>query len=225
MIRNLLNDESLLYFLRIKIINLSNWNSETEIMRSLLFTTFLTALLALFFACQPGTPGGGGSSTNGSPTEAYKQLYAAVKSKDVEKIKATMSKNTQAFAQMVASRQNSPIEKVFENGFTATTFADSLPEIRDERINGEFGAVEVWNAKDKRWEDLGFVYEDGSWKLAIGEMFGGTFKSPGVGRAIKEQEAANLLSNNMVPANVGNVNMNGNVKMIIPKERPETNTK
>jgi hypothetical protein len=54
-------------------------------------------------------------------------------------------------------------------------------------------------------------------------MFGGTFKSPGPGRAIKEQEAANVLSNNMVPALPANAN-NANIKMIIPKERPETNT-
>lgn len=194
-------------------------------MRSLLLTALLTALLAVMFACQPATSNNtatsGGSTTTGSPTEAYKQLYAAVKSKDVEKIKAVMTKKTQEFAQMVAARQNSPIEKVFENGFTATTFADSLPEIRDERINGEYGAVEVWNGKDKRWEDLGFIYEDGSWKLAIGEMFGGTFKSPGPGRSFKEQEAANLLSNNMVPVNTVNTNSNANVKIIIPKERPE----
>lgn len=197
-------------------------------MRSLLLTALLTALLASMFACQPDTTGGGGGgggTTSGSPTEAYKQLYAAVKSKDTEKIKAVMSKNTQAFAQMAAGRQNSPIEKVFENGFTATTFADSLPEIRDERISGEYGSVEVWNAKDKTWEDLGFIYEDGGWKLAIGEMFGGTFKSPGAGRAIKEKEAANALSNNMVPVMPANGNRNSNVKMIIPKERPQTNTK
>ncbi|HEX6125486.1 MAG TPA: hypothetical protein VFZ23_08970 [Pyrinomonadaceae bacterium] len=192
-------------------------------MRSLLLTAFLTALLCSVLACQPGTTSG----TVGSPTEAYKQLYAAVKSKDVEKIKAVMSKKTHDFAQMVAGRQNQPVEKVFENGFTATTFAESLPEIRDERISGEFGAVEVWNAKDKRWEDLGFVYEDGGWKLAIGEMFGGTFKSPGKGRAIKEQEAANLANNNLVngmPANV-NINTNANIQVIVPKERPETNKK
>jgi hypothetical protein len=200
-------------------------------MRSLLLTSLLTALLAIILACQPGATGnsnsGGGAAagTNGSPTEAYKQLYAAVKSKDIEKIKATMSKSTQAFAQMVAARQNSPIEKVFENGFTATTFADSLPEIRDERVKGEYGAVEVWNEKDKRWEDLGFIYEDGAWKLAIGEMFGGKFQSPGVGRAIKEQEAANALNgNNMINALPSNVN-NSNVKMIIPKERPEPTKK
>src|SRR5687767_1162206 len=112
-------------------------------MRSLLLTALLTALLGAMLACQTGT-GIGGSSVpaSGSPTEAYKQLYAAVKAKDTERIKATMSKNTQAFAQMVASRQNSPIEKVFENGFTATTFSETLPEIRDERISGQYGAVE-----------------------------------------------------------------------------------
>jgi hypothetical protein len=137
-----------------------------------------------------------------------------------------MSKKTHEFAAMVSARQNNPIEKVFENGFTATTFAETLPEIRDERVSGDFGAVEVWNAKDKRWEDLGFVYEDGSWKLAIGEMFGGTFKSPGKGRAIKEQEAANLMNgNNLVPVMPDNANTNANVKVIVPKERPEPNSK
>jgi hypothetical protein len=201
-------------------------------MRSILVSALLTALLAAMFACQPAAPGNTATNTagcsivpTGSPTEAYKQLYAAVKSKDTEKIKAVMTKKTQEFAQMVAARQNTPLEKVFENGFTATTFAESLPEIRDERVNCEYGAVEVRNSKDNRWEDLGFIYEDGAWKLAIGEMFGGTFKSPGVGRAIKEQEAANLLSNNMVPVNPGNANMNSNVKIIIPKERPEPTKK
>lgn len=189
-------------------------------MRSLFFTALLTVLLAFALSCENLKSGGASSS----PTEAYKALYAAVKSKDTERIKGMMSKKTHEFAQMVAARQNQPIEKVFENGFTATTFADSLPEIRDERVGGEFGAVEVWNGKDKRWEDLGFVLEDGGWKLAIGEMFGGSFKSPGKGRAIKEQEAANLLSNNMVPLTNANAN-NTNVKVIVPKERPLANSK
>lgn len=195
-------------------------------MRSLLFTALLTAFLSFFLACgnTPTNTSTGASVTNGSPTEAYKQLYAAVKSKDTERIKSVMSKKTQQFAEMIAARQNDPIEKVFENGFTATTFAESLPEIRDERVKDQFGAVEVYNSKDKRWEDLGFVYEDGAWKLAIGEMFGGTFQSPGKGRAIKEQEAANVMNgNNMVPVNPTNPTTanNSNVKVIVPKEIPQ----
>jgi hypothetical protein len=83
----------------------------------------------------------------------------------------------------------------------------------------------VWNAKDKRWEDLAFVFEDGAWRLAIGEIFAGTFTSPGKGRAIKEQEAANAMSNNLVPVMPANGNSNTNVQVIVPKERQEANTK
>ena len=182
-------------------------------MRSLLLTSLLTALLGIILACQPGATGnsnsGGGAAagTNGSPTEAYKQLYAAVKSKDIEKIKATMSKSTQAFAQMVAARQNSPIEKVFENGFTGTTFAPTLPDIRDERVNCNMGAVEVWNAKEQKWEDLPFMIEDGQWKLAIGELFKGAFNSPGKGLSTREAESANATRGNVMPP-VSNVNTN-----------------
>jgi hypothetical protein len=199
------------------------YGSNLNIMRSLLFTGLLTILLSITLACDYVSSGGSANS----PTDGYKRLYAAVKSKDTEKIKAAMSKKTQDFAQMVAARQNQPVEKVYENGFTATTFSDTLPEIRDERVSGEWGAVEVWNAKEKRWEDLGFVNEDGSWKLAIGEMFAGSFKSPGKGRAVKEQEAANLVSNNLVPANMNpNTNTNANkIQVITPKERQETNSK
>src|SRR5215203_4950392 len=193
-------------------------------MRSLIFTAALTVLLAFTLTCQNTGIGG---SPGSSPTEAYKQLFAAVKSKDTERIKGMMSKKSQEFAAMVAGRQSQPVEKVYENGFTATTFAESVPEIRDERIEGDYGAIEVWNAKDKRWEDLGFVKEDGAWKLAIGDMFGGTFKSPGKGRAIKEQEAANAMSNTMIqggPSNT-NLNTNTNIPVIVPKERPQTNGK
>lgn len=219
---NLLAGESLLYFFGIKIFNLNTRSLAKIPMRSLFVTALLTILLAITLSCQQITSLGSSGAAS-SPTEAYKALFAAVKSKDVEKIKATMSKKTLDFAQMVAARQNTPLEKVFENGFTATTFSDTLPEIRDERINGQWGAVEVWNSKDKRWEDLGFVLEDGTWKFAMGEMFGGTFQSPGKGRAIKEQEAANLLNPNLVPQQTNSNANNANVKVIVPKERPQTN--
>ena len=145
-----------------------------------------------------------GSPIPKSPTDAYIALYRAVKSLETDAIKATMSKQTQNFAEMVASRQNSPIAKVYMNGFTATTFAAALPTIRDQRIAGQFGAVEVWNAKDNRWEDLGFVLEDGGWKLAIGEMFAGTYKSPGMGQATREDLAKNGQNTpaNLVPTGV-----------------------
>ncbi len=149
------------------------------------------------------------SQTADTPTEGYKRLYAAVKAKDVEAIKKSMTSTSLKFAESVAARQNNPVEKVLENGFTATTFADTLPEIRDERSNENMGAVEVFNSKDNRWEDLPFVKEDGQWKLAIGDLFAGTFKSPGPGRDQKEKEAANAMSNNMIEMKT-DTNSNGN---------------
>ncbi|MEP7212897.1 MAG: hypothetical protein ABI791_07470 [Acidobacteriota bacterium] len=179
------------------------------------------------FAC--GSSGSNGNSSSGaqngdSPTNSYKQLYTAVKAKNLDAIKQQMSKNTLAFAEAVSQQQKTPIEKVFENGFTATTFSDKLPEIRDERIDGTNGAVEVWNSKESRWEDLPYVKEDAGWKLAVGDLFKGTWKSPGKGRATREMEAANAINggSQMVPMPNSNTASNSNVvQKIVPK--PEAN--
>ncbi len=129
-----------------------------------------------------------------TPREAYRLLYEAVKAKDTEGIKLLMSNNTMTFAGFAAEQQKQSLEKMFENGLTATTFADTLPESRDIRVNGNFGAVEVWNQKDNHWEDLPFILEDGGWKLAVGDAFKGDYKSPGKGQAQLEMEANNPMN-------------------------------
>ena len=167
------------------------------------------------------TSGGGGSS----PTEAYKNLYAAVKSKNIDNIKKQMSKGTLQFAEMAAGQQHKTVDQVLENGFLASTYSPSLPPIRDERIKGNMGAVEVWDSKNSRWEDDPFILEDGAWKLAVGNMFQGSWESPGKGQSFRELEAANAVGNNMIPgASNSNANFNS-VKPITPKERPEANAK
>ncbi|HEV8593752.1 MAG TPA: hypothetical protein VGQ55_16725 [Pyrinomonadaceae bacterium] len=185
------------------------------------------ALVLLFTALSCSNAPSASTETSGgdTPTETYKRLYAAVKAKDIETIKSLVSKKTHDLANMASQRNNVPIDKVYENGFTATTFSPTLPEIRDERVSDDMGAVEVYNSKDSRWEDLPFVREDGGWKLAFGDQFAGTYKSPGMGRDQKEKIAANSMpgANSVVPANV--VNTNTNVKMIVPKERPENSSK
>ncbi len=126
-----------------------------------------------------------------SPTEAYKMLFAAVKAKDAEKIKSLMTKNTLGLAQFNAERQKIPLEKSVENGLVATTIADAITEIRDERVKGVNGAIEVFNQKDNRWEDLPFMLEDGGWKLAVGDLFQGKYESPGKSKGDIEREASN----------------------------------
>jgi hypothetical protein len=186
-------------------------------MKRIIFGIVLVTLTSILMSC--GGPASnvsntstntGASGTGGeSPTDAYKKLYAAVKAKDNEAIKSVMTKGSLDFAKANAGRTNQTLEQILANGFTATTFSPTLPQIRDERINGDMGAVEVFNSKDNRWEDLPFIREDGTWKLAIGEAWFGKFTSPGKGQAAKEAEAANAMSNNMVPVSP---NVNGNFR-------------
>lgn len=146
-----------------------------------------------------------------TPTEAYKRLFAAVKSKDTEAIKREFSKNSIAAAEAQAAQMKIPIEEVYKNGFTRTTFADRLPEIRDERVSGKMGAVEVWSTTEGVWEDLPFIREQSGWKLAVGDVFAGNWKHPGKGRYAREREAANAISNTTTVVNgMPNSNMNVN---------------
>jgi hypothetical protein len=150
------------------------------------------ALLAGAFSC------GGGSKPDydahgDTPTAAYKRLYAAVKSGSSDAIRAEMTKKTAEFAAMTGKQMGKTADEQINHGMTATTYSDSVPEIRDERVKDNMGAVEVWNSKETRWEDLPFMIEDGKWKFAMGEAFAGTWKTPGKGRNEIEHEAANAM--------------------------------
>jgi hypothetical protein len=185
-------------------------------MRQIIFTALIVYAI-LSIACggttnptEPNCDSGGDT-----PTAAYKRLFDAVKSKQTESIKAQMTQNTVQFASSVSQQNKTPLEKVFENGFTATTFAPSLPDIRDERTNCNMGAIEVWNAKNNAWEDLPFMIENGTWKLAVGDLFKGTYKSPGKGLASREAEAANAARGNTLP-NLPAVNTNRPMNIPVP---------
>jgi hypothetical protein len=164
-------------------------------MHRIISAIIVISVISLAIACGGQKAAGGGA---GSPTEAYKNLFAAVKSKDTEAIKSQMTKKTIEMGIMQSQRNKKTLEQVYENGFTATTFAETLPNIRDERVNGEMGNIEVWNSKDSKWEDLPFMKEDGTWKIAIGDLFAGAFVSPGPGRDFIEKQAANAVSNSVV---------------------------
>jgi len=165
---------------------------------------FFLFVLAIFsFGCKGSGNTESSVKVNGTPTEAYKKLFDAVKSKDTERIKASMSQSTLGFADGHSKRTNQPIEKVLENGFMATTLAPTLPQTRDERVKDNMGAVEVYNIKESKWEDVPFIAENGEWKLAVGDLFANTYKLPSKGRATLEMEAANTMT-------VVNTNQMGN---------------
>lgn len=159
-----------------------------------------------------------------SPSEAYRMLFAAVKSQDTAKIKLMLSQASIGLGEMAAGQQKKPIEEVLKNGFTETTFADTMPQLRDQRIKGGYGAVEVWNTTRKQWDDIPFILEGGVWKAAFGDAFGGKWQSPGKSQTVLEQEAANAKNPNLIPAapQRGNVNTNSAVNKMRPqKPKPE----
>lgn len=176
-------------------------------MRRIFLLLSVISIFGLALACQKEKPAVTGHA---SPTEAYKALFAAVKAKDIEAIKNNISKKTVDLGKMSMDRFKKSEMEAYENGFTATTFAESLPSMRDERIKDNFGALEVWNTKDSKWEDIAFVFEDGGWKLGIGDAFSGTFQSPGHGRDFREKEAANAMAQGPAPQMPGSNSMPSN---------------
>lgn len=114
-------------------------------------------------------------SSAGTPTESYKSLYAAVHKKDSEGIKRLLSKSTIEFIKGTSAMQKITFEEAIKNGLTESAMGAALPEICNERVEGEWAAVEVKPANGK-WEDLPFHLEDGVWKLAVGDVFQGTYK-------------------------------------------------
>lgn len=105
-------------------------------------------------------------------TQAYRSLFEAVKRKNIEAIKNSMSKLTMNLAEFMAQTYKKPIEKVIENGMTETTVQPDFPEIANEKINGNQATIDVKKA-DGEWNQTPFVFEDGSWKLALGEVMQG----------------------------------------------------
>lgn len=181
-------------------------------MKKIILLALLLMFIAAAFSCGTNRPTPGSDT----PTEAYKRLYNAVKSKNTDAVKNELTEKTISFGKGAAAQYGKPEASLFENGFTATTFAETMPAIRDERVKDNMGAVEVWNSKDSRWEDLPFMLENGVWKLAVGELFGGSYQKPSKGRDTIEREAANAINANNVielPSN----NTNKPPKVITPK--------
>lgn len=141
-----------------------------------LYMAALLASLALIAsACGTGAKAGDQST----PTLAYKALYEAVKKKDHEAIKKTLSKGTLEMMETYAGMQKKSLNEVVENGLTETTFAPKLPETRNEKITGDVAILEVKNEKTGQFEALPFAKEDGVWKLAIDTFFKGTMSPTG----------------------------------------------
>ncbi len=190
-----------------------------RINKNLLPILFVIIGFTVLSACQSS------ASKTGTLAEAYKNLYDAVKSKNTENIKANMSKTTVDFALNVAEMQKKTPEEMFKNGLIQSTRAEKLPPTRNERIKDNMGALEVQDTTGT-WEDVPFVLEDGRWKLAVGDLFNGSYKKPAPSQA--ETEANNNVPQIIPGADITNknaaiLNMNSAPKIPADKKQPEAN--
>ena len=105
------------------------------------------------------------AASNRSPMETLRALNAASKAKDVSVIKNLVSNGTLQLMEKSAQNQNKSVDEIL----TADDGApfNELPEMRDEKINGETATVEIKNAVTKEFEKIPFVRENGEWKLAL----------------------------------------------------------
>jgi len=158
----------------------------------LLVISIAGILILTLASCE--APSGDGKADLAS---AYTELFNAVKSKDTARIKSSMSKATLSFAEFVSKQQGKSLEDVLKNGMTETTFADSLPKMRDEQAKDGLGHLEVYSGKSKRWEVIPFVLEDGKWKAAFGDAFSGKWKSPG--KPLSQSESEEMAPRELFP--------------------------
>lgn len=107
------------------------------------------------------------STTGGTPTQAFKALYDAFKSKDVAALKKTVSSADIKDMEDAVRKQGKTLDDFLKSLVEDPSAAppDTL-ETRNETINGDTATLEV---KDKRggWDKVSLVKEGGEWKVRL----------------------------------------------------------
>lgn len=98
-----------------------------------------------------------------SPTAVFKAFYEASKSGDEEAFKKTVSKDTLAMMEEGAKEKKKTLAQVLKESDVPPT----MPELRNEKIDGDKATIEAKDTQTDTWEKFKFVKEDGKWKVVI----------------------------------------------------------
>jgi len=127
---------------------------KISIIRKPLWVASLVLLTAL--ACSFGS----------SPTAAFKAFIEAQKNKDVAGMKKRLSKKSLVMAENAALAESKTTDQVLANDYPAAQ-AQKAPEMRNEKITGDSGTLEIKYDGVKESQTMYFVKEDGDWKIAF----------------------------------------------------------
>jgi Domain of unknown function (DUF4878) len=107
------------------------------------------------------------STTGGTPTQAFRALYDAFRSKDVAALKKTIASADLRDIEEASKRQGKTADEFLKSLVEdpSATPPDTL-ETRNETINGDKATVEV---KDKTgdWDKVSLIKEGGEWKVRL----------------------------------------------------------
>ena len=130
-------------------------------MHSLALRRSLLSVLCVAFIA-PGCSGQASSAQSGtSPTATMNAYYDALKKKDVEAVKKTVSRG---YLELLESAGVSA-ERAFQPMMDRLPAA--RPAIRNEKIDGDRATLEMRSEEGGRWDTIAFVKEDGAWKIAL----------------------------------------------------------
>lgn len=106
-----------------------------------------------------------------SPIAAFKILYAATQKKDVENIKKGLSARTLVLVADIAKKQERTMDETLKENLSDPDYnSPTIPDARNEKINGNEATIEVIAPKTGQWTELPFVKEEGRWKLAYDKL-------------------------------------------------------
>lgn len=106
-----------------------------------------------------------GKAGNSTPTGAFQTFYNAVKNGDVAAAKSIMPKKNLEEAEKEAKAKSLDFDDSLkvELKRISTRLPATMPETRDEKIDGENATIEFKDGGD--WRKLSFIKEDGVWKM------------------------------------------------------------
>jgi hypothetical protein len=108
------------------------------------------------------------SCSKSSPTTTFKAFFEAQQKKDAAGMKKTLSKGSMEMLEKGAKAQNKSVDQAITEGFNnPASKTEKMPELRNEKIEGENATLEVQDEESKSWETVYFVKEDSDWKIAL----------------------------------------------------------
>jgi len=109
-----------------------------------------------------------GCKSGSSPTATFKAFFEAQQKKDVAGMKKNLSKTSLAIMEKSAKEQNKSIDDAIKEQLeNPASKTDKIPEIRNEKINGNEATLELRNEDTNKWDTMYFLKEDNAWKIAL----------------------------------------------------------